>query len=171
MSDEYNISWEEYFFMIVYTISRKSKDPRTKVGAVVVGDSNEIISTGFNSLPKGFDDTKTYVYEKPSKLVYFEHAERNALYNACYNGNITKEKTMYINSFPCPECMRGIINSGIKKIVIHMEYVTSQNLNDDKIKISKEMAFDSNLDIKYSNIKIPQIKVFYDGNIYDVNGK
>jgi dCMP deaminase len=112
------MKWEQYFRTIANQVKMKSKDENTKIGAVIVGSDNEIVSTGYNSFPRGIDDNVDSRQERPEKYFWFEHAERNALYNAARIGVSTKGCTMYLTcGIPCADCARGIINSGISKIV------------------------------------------------------
>ena len=113
------MNWVDYFRSIAETVKEKSKDERTKIGAVIVGKNKEIVSTGYNSFPRGIDDWKADRQERPEKYFWFEHAERNAIYNAARIGVSTKGCTMYLTcGIPCADCARGIINAGITRIFI-----------------------------------------------------
>jgi len=112
------MNWKEYFRNIAQQVKLKSKDERTQIGAVIVGEDNEIVSTGYNSFPRGISDDVNERQERPEKYYWFEHAERNAIYNAARIGVSTKGTTMYLTcGIPCADCCRGIINAGITKIV------------------------------------------------------
>jgi dCMP deaminase len=109
--------WKDYFVSIAEQVKEKSKDIKTKIGAVIVGKDNEILSTGYNSFPRGLNDNVVQRQERPEKYFWFEHAERNAIYNAARIGVSTKGCTMYLScGVPCSDCARGIINSGITRI-------------------------------------------------------
>lgn len=96
-----------------------SKDTSSKVGAVVVSeDVGATLSTGYNGLPIGVDDTKKERFDRPLKYEYFEHAEANAIHLAARNGVKLNGATMFITATPCAPCARAIIQAGIKKIVI-----------------------------------------------------
>ena len=112
-------SWSEYFFEMADLASSKSKDPSTQVGAVIVGDDDEILSTGFNGFPRGVDENKPERWERPIKYKYVAHGEANAIFNAARNGVALKGSTMYVNFLgaPCVECTKAIIQSGIKRII------------------------------------------------------
>ena len=113
------MGWTDYFRSIAETVSRKSKDDRTQIGAVIVGKDKEIVSTGYNSFPRGINDFKKERQERPEKYFWFEHAERNAIYNAARIGVSTKGCTMYLTcGVPCADCARGIINAGIVRIFV-----------------------------------------------------
>jgi dCMP deaminase len=111
------MNWVEYFLSIAEQVKVKSKDKNTQIGAVIVGEDNEILSTGYNSFPRGLDDTKEERQERPEKYFWFEHAERNSIYNAARIGVSLKNSTIYLTSgLPCMDCARGIVNSGIKTV-------------------------------------------------------
>jgi dCMP deaminase len=112
------MNWKEYFRNIAHQVKLKSKDEKTQIGAVIVGEDNEIVSTGYNSFPRGISDDISERQERPEKYFWFEHAERNAIYNAARIGVSTKGTTMYLTcGIPCADCCRGIINAGITTIV------------------------------------------------------
>lgn len=109
--------WVQYFRELAHTVKSKSKDKNTQIGAVIVGKDKEIVSTGYNSFPRGINDMNDERQERPEKYYWFEHAERNAIYNAARIGVSTKGTTMYLScGVPCSDCARGIINSGITRI-------------------------------------------------------
>lgn len=111
------MNWTEYFLNIAEQVKLKSKDESTQIGAVIVGIDNEVLSTGYNSFPRGMDDSKQERQERPEKYFWFEHAERNAIYNAARVGTALKNSTIYLTSgAPCMDCARGIVNSGIKVV-------------------------------------------------------
>jgi dCMP deaminase len=111
------MNWTEYFLNIAEQVKLKSKDQSTQIGAVIVGVDNEILSTGYNSFPRGMDDSLQERQERPEKYFWMEHGERNAIYNAARIGVSLKNSTIYITSgLPCMDCARGIVNSGIKII-------------------------------------------------------
>lgn len=110
-------SWDQHFLDIAKLVAERSKDPHTKVGAVLVRD-RRIISSGYNGIPRGVleDDPKRHL--PPTKYLYYEHAERNALYNSVYEGISTKGSTLYCTWTSCTDCARGLIQAGIKRIVV-----------------------------------------------------
>jgi dCMP deaminase len=111
------MEWNEYFLGIAEQVKLKSKDQSTQIGAVIVGVDNEVLSTGYNSFPRGMDDSKQERQERPEKYFWFEHAERNAIYNAARIGVSLKNSKIFITSgLPCMDCARGIVNSGITTV-------------------------------------------------------
>ena len=110
--------WVQYFRELAHTVKKKSKDKNTQIGAVIVGTDKEIVSTGYNSFPRGINDEVSERQERPEKYHWFEHGERNAIYNAARIGVSTKGTTMYLScGIPCSDCARGIINAGIVRIL------------------------------------------------------
>lgn len=114
-----SLGWDEYFMSLVYLVAMKSKDQSSNLGAVVVGPDNEIRSTGYNSFPRGMNDNNQERQERPYKYYFFEHAERNAIYNAVRFGTPLKNCILYTQGIPCCDCARGIIQAGIKEVVYH----------------------------------------------------
>lgn len=112
------MNWDEYFINIAQQVKLKSKDQKTQIGVVIVGKNNEIVSTGYNSFPRGINDNIVERQERPEKYFWFEHAERNAIYNAARIGVSTLGTTMYMTcELSCADCARAIINAGIEKVV------------------------------------------------------
>jgi dCMP deaminase len=113
------MNWQDYFRNIAQQVKLKSKDWHTQIGVVIVGKDNEIVSTGYNSFPRGIDDSRPERQERPEKYFFMCHAEQNAIYNAARIGVSTKGCTMYMTcGMPCADCTKAIINAGIEKIVI-----------------------------------------------------
>ena len=113
------INWDEYFMGIAMLAARRSKDPNTQVGACIVSDDNIIISTGYNGMPKGCSDDefpwdRTGENEAATKYPYVVHAELNAVLNA--NGRDLRGSKLYVALFPCNECAKAIIQSGVKEV-------------------------------------------------------
>lgn len=111
-------SRDDTFMDMVYTMAQLSKDENTHIGAVIVGPDHEIRSTGFNSFPRGLNDTLPERQERPEKYFWIEHAERNAIYNAARVGIPLKGCRIYTNGTPCMDCARAIIQAGISEVII-----------------------------------------------------
>ena len=116
------VNWDDYFMSMAYFIAIKSKDNSTHIGAVVVGPNHEVKSTGYNGFVRGLKDDVALRQERPEKYFWFEHAERNAIYNATLNGTSLRGCTIYINGVPCMDCARGIVQSGILEVVVDKEW-------------------------------------------------
>jgi dCMP deaminase len=114
------IEWDEYFMNIAKLSARRSKDPNTQVGACIVNDDNKIIGIGYNGLPRGMNDDDLDWSRKGdylnTKYPYVCHAEMNAILNSV-NILSLKNTTIYVTLFPCNECSKLIVQSGIKKVV------------------------------------------------------
>lgn len=111
------MEWDEYFIKMAELVATKSKDRSTKVGCVIVGPNHEVRTTGYNGFCRGIDDGVGYRHEKPEKYFWAEHAERNAIYNAARNGIPLEGCTAYVTMVPCADCTRGLIQSGVKRIL------------------------------------------------------
>ena len=111
------ISWDEYFMGVALLAAKRSKDPNTQVGACIVDSSNVILATGYNGFPIGCsDDEFPWSREgEVTKYPYVVHAELNAILNA--SGRDLRGSRIYVALFPCNECAKAIIQSGIKEVV------------------------------------------------------
>jgi len=113
------MNWTEYFLNIAESVKLKSKDRRTQIGAVIVGKDNEIVTTGYNSFPRGINDDVEERQQRPEKYFWFEHAERNAIYNAARIGVSLRDTTMYLTcGIPCSDCARNEVYKCFKKVVL-----------------------------------------------------
>ena len=145
------MNWTEYFLEIAEVIKLKSKDQSTQIGAVIVGKDKEVLSTGYNSFPRGLDDSLQERQERPEKYFWMEHAERNAIYNAARIGVSLKNSTIYLTSgLPCMDCARGIVNSGIKTVYCK-QICTTKNKDkwDESQKKSLELLGECDVDVIY----------------------
>lgn len=112
------ISWDQYFMGVAKLSALRSKDPSTQVGACIINQDRRIVGIGYNGLPKGCDD-HVFPWNSEGEYVdtkypYVVHAEANAILNATTN---LKGSTIYVTLFPCNECTKLIIQSGIQEIV------------------------------------------------------
>lgn len=136
--------WNQRYLNIARQIASWSKDPSTKVGAVIVGDKNQIISQGYNGFPRGFKDSLDRLYNRETKYKFTIHAEANALYNALYNGVSVNGTTIYVHGLPvCVECAKAIIQSGIKRVVYDsLPKENWKQSNEDALKLFSEAGVD-----------------------------
>lgn len=130
------MNWDEYFMSMAFFVAMKSKDPSTKIGAVIVGQDNEIRSTGFNGLPRGVTEESERLI-RPEKYLWYEHGERNAIYNAARMGMVTRGCKMYTQGIPCTDCARGIIQSGISEVVIWNPWDDNPNGREKWVEAAK----------------------------------
>lgn len=119
LKDKINdMKWDEYFIHMVKLVASKSKDLSSKCGTVIVSDDNRILATGFNGMPMGVDDYNIERHKRPAKYLYTEHGERNAIYSAAFNGVSLKGSKAYITGYPCADCARALIQSGIVEVIL-----------------------------------------------------
>ncbi len=136
--DDY-ISWDEYFMGIALLTAQRSKDNSSQVGACIVSSENKILSMGYNGMPTGcFDDDMPWTREGEdplqTKYMYVCHAELNAILN--YTGMVQlKGAKIYTTLFPCNECAKAIIQSGIAKVI----YYSDKYSESDAVIASKKM--------------------------------
>lgn len=138
----FSLKWHYRFMELAFLVASWSKDPTTKTGAVVVGPDREIRATGYNGLVRGVDDNIPERMERPTKYDFFEHAERNAVYNACLTGTPLKGCVLYATHSPCTDCARAIIQAGIKMVVTNKIIIddnTPQGTWRDKLNYSTQM--------------------------------
>ena len=113
------ITWDEYFMGIAMLSAMRSKDPNTQVGACIVGADNRILSVGYNGFPNGCSD-ELFPWardgeELNTKYPYVAHSELNAILN--YRGGNLEGAKLYVSLFPCNECAKAIIQTGIKTVI------------------------------------------------------
>ena len=131
------LCWDDYFMSVALLSGKRSKDPNTQVGACIVNKNNEIESIGYNGLPKGCSDDE-FPWEKEGEMLntkypFVVHAELNAILNA--KGKDLSGCKIYVALFPCNECAKAIIQSGISEVV----YLSDKYSNTDSVKASKMM--------------------------------
>jgi len=129
------LSWDEYFMGIAILSAQRSKDPSTQVGACIVDLNNKIVGIGYNGFPTGCaDDDLPWGKEgdfASTKYAYVCHAELNAILNS-HSRNL-KDCLVYVDLFPCNECAKAIIQSGIKEVV----YKSDKHKQKDAFKVSR----------------------------------
>lgn len=132
------INWDEYFMGLAHLSALRSKDPNTQVGACIVDSDNKVVSIGYNGMPRGCDDKDMpWGREggfKDTKYAYVVHAELNAILNSPRS---LKDTILYVSLFPCNECAKAIIQSGIKKI-----YYESDKYNGTDGNVVSKAMFD-----------------------------
>ncbi len=130
------LSWDQYFMSVAHLSALRSKDPNTQVGACIVNEDNVIVGMGYNGLPKGCSDDEfpwgNVGEALDTKYAFVVHAELNAILNSYTS---LKGCTIYVSLFPCNECAKAIIQSGISTIV----YEDDKYAHTDGVKASKRM--------------------------------
>jgi dCMP deaminase len=150
-----NSKWDARFMKLARDISGWSKDPSSKIGAVIVDDERRILSTGYNGFPRGVEDTEERLNDREQKYPRIVHAEANALLSALYNGVSVKGATLYVWGLPvCSECTKLVIQSGIKRIVITYPEYAPEKWQTQWNEISKPMIKETGvISITYLNEK------------------
>jgi len=152
-------SWEEYFMSLALVASLKSKDPSTQVGAVIIDNrTRKLVSSGYNGFPRYIDDDMI-PQTRPEKYLYVVHAELNAILHAQRE---LSDCSLYVTVFPCADCMKAMVQSGIKRVV-YLNDLNGSDWNDSR-KATMKMAdlagikivkFESDNEvIKYLNSRI-----------------
>lgn len=113
------ISWDEYFMAVARLAGLRSKDPNSQVGSCIVSTDNKILSMGYNGFPLGCSDDE-YPWAREgdpleTKYIYVTHSELNAILN--YRGGSLQGAKLYVSLFPCNECAKAIIQSGIRTVI------------------------------------------------------
>ena len=142
------LTWDEYFMGLAQLSALRSKDPHTQVGAAIVDENHRVVSVGYNGFPKGCSDD-VFPWDRDgdglnSKYLYVVHAELNAILNAPRS---LQGCTLYVSLFPCNECAKSIIQSGIKRIV----YESDKYADTEAMKASRRMLEAAGIEL----IRIP----------------
>jgi len=150
------ISWDEYFMGVALLSGKRSKDPGTQVGACIVNDKKRIIGIGYNGFPYGVnDDSFPWGSEGDyldTKYPYVVHAEANAILNSTVN---LENSTLYVTLFPCNDCAKLVIQSGIKELV----YLEDKYHNEETFIASRKMLNSAKILLRKMNkINIELIK-------------
>ena len=142
------LDWDTYFMSLAHLSAMRSKDPNTNVGAVIVDDMHRIVSIGYNGMPRGCNDDE-FPWEREggfltTKYAFVVHAELNAILNAPRTVNGCR---IYVSLFPCNECAKAIIQSGIKEIV----YESDKYAATDSTIASKKMLTNAGVSFRQLN--------------------
>ena len=150
------LSWDEYFMGIAFLSGMRSKDPSTQVGACIIDEDKKIIGIGYNGFPMGSsDDPMPWGREGDfleTKYPYVVHAELNAILNSIKS---LKNSTIYVTHFPCNECAKAIVQSGIKKVV----YFSDKHKDLETTKASKKILENANVEISHINLDKEKIVI------------
>jgi len=127
------VTWHIRWLDMVDLVASWSKDPSTKVGAVIVDDRDVVLALGWNGIPRGVRDDAFGRNQRPIKYSFYEHAERNAIYNAAAKGVGLQGSTLYTSFIPCADCGRAVIQSGIKTVVVRLASCNERWKNSEDI--------------------------------------
>lgn len=145
--------WHYRYLKIAREVSTWSKDPRRKIGAVIVGEIGQVVAQGYNGFPRGINDSVTRYNDRDTKRNLVVHAEANAIYNALHNGASTKDCTIYVTGLPvCHECAKAIIQSGIKKVIMDTQPSVDPRWQDSA-KLSLDMFAEAGVEFEFIDEK------------------
>ena len=124
------LPWDSYFMGLAHLSALRSKDPNTQVGAAIADENHRVVSVGYNGLPRGCEDSD-YPWSREgnvleTKYPYVVHAELNAILNSKWP---VKDCTIYVSLFPCNECAKAIIQSGIRRVVYESDKYNGTEMN------------------------------------------
>ncbi|WP_422071763.1 deoxycytidylate deaminase [Tranquillimonas rosea] len=141
-------TWARRFLALADEMASWSEDRDFHVGAVIVGAGHEVRASGYNGLPRGVFDADDARFNRANgeKFFWIEHAERNAIYNAARAGTALEGCTIYVNRFPCADCARAIIQSGIVRVVAPPRPENDGAL-DHSFAVSEQMLVEAGVDI------------------------
>ena len=139
--------WKKRFLKLSKEISTWSKDPSTKVGALIISEDRNIISTGYNGFPRDIEDTEERLNNRETKYKFILHAEMNCILNALYNGRSVKDCILFVHGLPpCSECTKSIIQAGVKKVITDSKATDNWK---ESLKLSLEMLKEANVEIEF----------------------
>lgn len=152
------LSWDEYFMSVAMLSAMRSKDPNTQVGACIVSKDNRILSCGYNGAPNGFDDD-SFPWKREgnplnTKYMYVCHAELNAILNYRGIGSNLEGAKIYVDLFPCNECAKAIIQSGIKTVIYKSDKYNGTESNMASKKLFSECGVEYRQFVASKSLKI-----------------
>src|SRR5438105_3863543 len=129
--------WDTRFMLLAHHIAGWSKERGRRVGVVIVGPDNEVRSTGFNGFPRGVNENIESRHSRETGEKYFWscHAEQNAIYNAARIGVPLSGCKIYVPWFPCVECAKGIIQSGLLELIAYEPDYTDEKWGPDFLRV------------------------------------
>jgi len=146
--DNLSTKWTINYLGLAKHIAEWSKDPSTKCGAIAIGKHMQILSVGFNGFPRKIEDTAERLNDRPTKYSLMVHAEMNCIYNATLNGISLDDATMFVYGLPaCSECAKGIIQVGIRKVVVSKQCIEARPHWNDSWNKSKAMFAEAGVSV------------------------
>jgi|SRR5580692_7460780 dCMP deaminase len=143
-------TWDQRFMLLAHHLAGWSKENGRRVGAVIVGPDNEVRSTGFNGFPRGVRDDveERHSRETGAKYVWSCHAEQNAIFNAARVGTSLNGTRIYVPWFPCVECTKAIIQSGISELVAYAPDLSDARWTP-QFSIASEMLKETDIKVRF----------------------
>jgi dCMP deaminase len=144
--------WDTRYYRLAREVASWSKDPRTKVGAVIVGSEGQILTQGYNGFPRGIEDKTARLADREVKLKYVVHAEMNCIYNASNSGVSLKDSDLYVYGLPvCSECAKGVIQVGVKRVFMCYPKEIDSKWSDSAL-LSREMFGEAKVELYTRNM-------------------
>jgi dCMP deaminase len=154
--------WNQRWVKLAHEVASWSKDA-TQVGAVIVDQNRNPRGFGYNGIPRGLDDTDVQRHQKPIKNWMFEHAERNVLYACARNGISCDGCILVTTHFPCCDCTRGIIQSGITHVVVDQACMDPHSYFyqkwSEQITVSKHMLEEAGISVTLVDMQPQHIEL------------
>lgn len=144
------MNWDERFMELAIHVSAWSKDRSRQVGCVIVAADNSVRALGFNGFPRGLNDDDEDRHSRPSKYLWTEHAERNAIYVAAKNGIPLNGCHMYLPWFPCVDCARAIVQAGLLEVVSRQPDFSDARWGED-FKVAVELLKEAGVGVRFIN--------------------
>ncbi len=163
-----DISFDELFMRQAYLIATKSKDPRSKIGSVLV-KNNRVVSMGYNGFGSGVVDFKSRYEDRETKYQFVCHAEENSVIQCAKFGISSSGSTLYTQGVPCCQCFKILIQADVKKVICHRQWpnLTHSSKWVESTRISQIMAKEAGVEIAWLD-KVLGVKGFLDGKEIDV---
>lgn len=144
-------NWDRRLIQLAKFVGAWSKDRSRQVGCVIADDDRIVRSIGYNGFPRGVNDDVEVRHGRPAKYLWTEHAERNALYNAARLGVAVKGCTIYIPWYPCVDCARAIVQSGLREVV-----AVEPDWNDptwkEHFRVTKELFEEVDIRVRWTSL-------------------
>lgn len=170
-------TWDKLYITMCYLVGMRSLDSNTHVGSVITDSDNVLVSTGYNSLPRGIEPDscgRRLSREGGEKYFWIEHAERNAIYNAARRGTVLKGCRLYVPWMPCYDCARAIIQCGISEVIIHREgqdfYDSHTNGKwNDSYRVATEMFAEAGVKVRFVGCRIVMPEIYMNAIKYNLS--
>lgn len=149
---EISTSWHKKYLNLAKHVASWSKDPSTQVGSIAIGNVGQILATGYNGLPRGIEDSDERLQNREHKYHLMVHAEMNCIYNATHNGVSLNDATLYVYGLPvCSECAKGVIQVGIRNVVIP-KYINVPQKWHDSFEKTKALFDEAGINVIYIEV-------------------
>jgi dCMP deaminase len=163
--------WDQYFMTMAYLVAMKSKDPRTRVGAVIVGPDQEIRATGYNGFPRGYNDSEERYNNKEHKLQVINHAEENAILHCARIGVSAKGCKLYCPWVPCSHCAKSIIQVGIIEVIYDENFPGNRICSEEDLasmRLAREMFNETKVQVRAFKGGLINISGLHQGREYPI---